>query len=86
MIYGEYEVTGRRQYRGHDTGTRFEARHDPAKERAIGRGDIRLLRLIEPAAPPGGTLPDGWLTPPTDVPQQANHEAPEGASLVSEGG
>jgi hypothetical protein len=77
VIYGEYEVTGRRQYRGHDPGATFEAKHDPAKERAISRGDIRLLRLITPAVPPGATYPEGWLPPPTTVPQQANQEAPE---------
>jgi hypothetical protein len=85
VIYGEYEVTGRRQYRGHDTGTRFEAKHDVAKERAIARGNIRLLRLITPAAPRNGTLPDGW-PPPSNVPPQPHPEAPEGASLVTEGG
>ena len=64
MILGEYLVTGKRNYRGHAPGTKFEARLAPGPEaRAIARGDIRLLRRIEPAVPAGSyTFPDGWLT------------------------
>lgn len=81
MIYGEYEVIGRRQYRGHDRGATFEARHDPAKERAIGRGDIRLIRVITPSVPPGATYPEGWLPPPGDVPKEAIPETATERSL-----
>jgi hypothetical protein len=80
VTYGEYEVTGNREYRGHAKGTRFEAKHDAAKARAIARGNIRLLRLITPSAPTTGSLPADW--PPSQVPPQANREAPDG-DLVS---
>lgn len=64
MIFCEYQVTGKRNYRGHEPGTIFEARHDPAKQRAINRGDITLLRIHEPEVPPDYTYPDGWEPPP----------------------
>jgi hypothetical protein len=80
--YGEYEVTGRREYRGHAPGSVFAAQIDRAAEqRAIQRGDIRLIRRVTPAVPPGAVLPDGWLTSSL-VPT----EAPEGASLIEGGG
>lgn len=81
--YGVYLVTGRRQYRGHEPGTTFEALIDPlAEERAIGRGDIQLLRRIEPGLVPGSyRFAPGWLGP---VHQSTG--APTGASLVSEEG
>lgn len=83
VLYGVYEVTGRRQYRGHEPGTVFEAILDRGAEaRAVARGDIRLIRHVQPGLEPDSfRLPPGWLnpaTPPT--------EAPSGASLVSEGG
>ena len=80
---GEYQVVGRREYRGHKPGTVFEARIDRnAAMRAVIRGDIRLLRLVEPVLQPGSwVLPDGWLPPPTGVPPVST-EAPEGASFV----
>ena len=61
---GEYEVTGRREYRGHPPGEIFEARIDRAAEsRAVARGDIRLLRIVEPQIQSGShRLPDGWLS------------------------
>lgn len=61
---GEYEVVGRREYRGHPHGEIFEARLDRAAEsRAVARGDIRLLRVVEPTIQPGSwRLPDGWLS------------------------
>jgi hypothetical protein len=64
VTYGEYLVTGKRNYRGHEPGTTFEANLAPGPEgRAIARGDIRLLRKIEPTVQPGSyTFPDGWLT------------------------
>lgn len=40
-----YRVTGSRAYREHPPGTTFEADLEPAAEaRAIGRGDIVLVR------------------------------------------
>ena len=64
MTMGEYEVVGRREYRGHRPGTVFEARLDRAAEsRAVARGDIRLLRIVEPQIQSGSwRLPDGWLS------------------------
>lgn len=61
---GEYEVVGRREYRGHTPGTVFEARIDRAAEsRAVKRGDIRLLRIVKPEVPSGMyALPEGWVT------------------------
>ena len=41
--------------------------HDPAKQRAINRGDITLLRIHEPEVPPGARFPEGWLPPPTSA-------------------
>lgn len=64
MTFCEYQVTGTRNYRGHSPGTIFEARHDPAKQRAIGRGDITMLRVHTPDVPEGATFPDGWLPEP----------------------
>lgn len=60
---GEYQVVGRREYRGHQPGTVFEARlESTAAARAIVRGDIRLIRVVEPQIQPGSwELPDGWL-------------------------
>lgn len=58
---GVYKVTGRRVYRGHEPGTIFEARIDPAVEnRAVRRGDIELLERITPDLPPEWALPKGW--------------------------
>lgn len=79
--YGVYLVTGTRQYRGHDPGTVFEAVIDgPVAQRAIDRGDIRLLRTEIPDLTPGSyRLPAGWL-------KQAPQEAPTGASSIEGGG
>jgi hypothetical protein len=59
---GEYEVVGRREYRGHPPGEIFEARIPRAAEsRAVARGDIRLLRVVVPVIQSGTyRLPDGW--------------------------
>ena len=64
MTLAEYEVTGKREYRGHAPGEVFEARiPEGAASRAIARGDIRLLRDIAPELQPGSwELPDGWLS------------------------
>lgn len=82
MTHGLYEVIGKREYRGHPPGTFFEARLDPAAEqRAIDRGDIKLIRLVTPALEPGSFhLPHDW-PPPAANGSQA--EAPDGASLMN---
>jgi hypothetical protein len=61
---GEYLVTGNREYRGCAPGEMFEAFIPPAAEkRAVGRGDIVLLRRVEATLQPGSfRLPDGWLS------------------------
>lgn len=77
--YGLYEVTGRRPYRGHKPGTRFEARLEPmAEKRAVRRGDITLLERVVPTLAPGSTrLPDDWPPPGVDAPaSQGRREAP----------
>lgn len=82
-LYGVYRVTGKRQYRGHDPGTTFEAILDRgAEQRAVARGDIELIRHVQPGLAPGSyRLPPDWLKPAT-----RSNEAPSGASLVSEEG
>lgn len=72
MSHGRYKVTGNRKYRGHDPGTIFEARIDPAVEqRAIDRGAIELLERVTPGLEPGSyTLP------------HTATEAPQGASSM----
>jgi len=77
-VTGVYTVTGKREYRGHAPGTRFEAFIPAGPEaRAIARGDIRLEHRTHPTLPPDYGLPAGWDT--------QDNEAPTGASLV-EGG
>jgi hypothetical protein len=62
MNMGVYEVTGKREYRGHARGEVFEARIEPgAERRAVDRGDIVLLRRVIPTLPDGFCLPDGWI-------------------------
>jgi len=70
VTHGVYLVTGRRQYRGHSPGTTFEALLDRAAEqRAIARGDIRLIRRVTPGLEPGSyTLPAGWPPGETEAP------------------
>lgn len=83
MTHGRFEVVGQRQYRGHPTGTRFEAKLDAPLQRAIQRGSIRLVELIEPKLVAGSfTLPKDW--PVTANAQQPGE--PEGSSLVRGGG
>lgn len=62
---GVYEVIGRHNYRGHPRGSQFEATFDHAAEqRAIARGDIRLIKSTTPQLQPGSfRLPDNWITP-----------------------
>lgn len=65
----EYEVVGRRIVRGHRPGETFQAEFGPhAEARAIARGDIRLIRRLNPSIQPGTfSLPDGWLTEHEEV-------------------
>lgn len=73
MTYGRWQVIGRRKYRGHPTGTVFDADlQDGPASRAIARRDIVLLEHIEPGLPPEYTFPEGWLTA-----AQANHRGAE---------
>lgn len=83
-MWGEYQVVGSREFRGHSRGTIFEARLDPAHEaRAIKRGDITLLRRVDLSVRNGSyRLPDGWLSPAASE----NTEAPMGASFIEGGG
>lgn len=64
MTYGLYEVTEGHTYRGHPSGTTFEARMDrQAERRAVGRGVIRLIDTLEPALVPGSYIfPADWHT------------------------
>jgi hypothetical protein len=59
---GIYEVIGKRAYREHPPGSRFEARLDRAAEaRAVARGSIRLLERVADDLPAGKyRLPTGW--------------------------
>lgn len=64
--HGLFRVTGRRRYRGHEPGDEFETMFDPAIQRALDRGDIRLLREIVPSLQEGSyQLPEDW--PPGNV-------------------
>jgi hypothetical protein len=85
MEYARYKVIGKRQYRGHEPGEIFEARFDSAIERAVYRGNIEILEIINPELPGGGyTLPKGWPRPVADI--TAQQEAPQGASSISKEG
>lgn len=62
MIHGLWKVTGKRAYRGHPTGTEFEATlAGPVAARAIMRGSVSLLEQFEPGLPDQWALPEGWL-------------------------
>ena len=51
MKMGDYNVIGKREYRGHAPGVEFEARIEPgAERRAVDRGDIVLLRRVLPTS------------------------------------
>lgn len=88
MIFGVYEVIGRRQYRGHEPGSTFEAVIAPAVEqRAVQRGDIRLLRRIRPSLVPGSYTLRGWPPPGRQTtPVAPQTEPPQGGSLIEGGG
>jgi len=81
VTHGRYVVSGRREYRGHQPGSTFEAQLDPnVEQRAITRGDITLLARVTPGLEPGSyTLPDGWPERPAEP---LTSEAPEGASIT----
>lgn len=69
--HGLFVVSGRRQYRGHRPGEKFEARLDAAIARAVRRGDITFLEHIIPGLQEGSyRLPDDW--PPTAADTTAN--------------
>ena len=59
-MHKRYLVTGRRQYRWHKPGTTFEANLDPdAERRAIERGSIRVLEVVQTTLKRGSyRLPD----------------------------
>lgn len=86
--FGVYEVVGRREYRGHKPGEVFEAVLDPGPEqRAIARGDIRLVARVTPTIEAKNiTFADGWFPPPESRAAPTQTEAPQGASRVSGGG
>ncbi len=78
MTHKRYLVTGRRQYRWHKPGTVFEAVLDPdAERRAVERGSIRVLEVVEPG------LKDGNYTLPQDWPRAADAPATRDASSGS---
>jgi hypothetical protein len=87
QTYGVYRVTGKRQYRGHDPGTTFEAIIDPSVEhRAVNRGDIELLRRFTPDLVEGSfVLPDDWPPGKPSVPPVPT-ETPIGVSFIEGGG
>ncbi len=62
MTHKRYLVTGGRQYRWHKPGTTFEAQLEPlAEQRAIERGAIRVLEIVEPDVQIGSyQLPQDW--------------------------
>lgn len=70
-----YLVTGRRRYRNHRPGDKFEARLDPdAERRAVERGDIKVLKRIEITLVEGSyALPRDW--PPSEADDK---ETPQG--------
>lgn len=80
MSYGIYEVTEKHTYRGHSSGTVFEARIDRnAERRAVNRGVIRFVGLVTPELAPGSyTFPEGWLPQPISP----STEVPEGAFFI----
>jgi hypothetical protein len=62
MTHKRYLVTGKRQYRWHEPGSVFEAQLDPlAEERAIARGAIEVLEVVQPCLQDGSyTIPEDW--------------------------
>ncbi len=73
MTHKRYRVTGKRQYRWHAPGTVFEAKLDPdAERRAIERGSIEVLEVIQPELQNGSyVLPRDWPHTAVDDPIRA---------------
>jgi hypothetical protein len=59
MRYLLLEVMGQREYRGHKPGEQFVTRLDPALERGIARGNVRVLAEVEQALGKHA-LPKDW--------------------------
>ncbi len=70
-----YEVLRAGGYRGHRRGHEFTARLPRAAEqRAVERGDIRLIERNTPALQPGSyTLPRGWANQKEEAWLSASH-------------
>ncbi len=70
MTHKRYRVIGKRQYRWHSPGTVFEAKLDPdAERRAIERGNIEVLGVIQPGLQNGSyVLPEDWPQAAVDDP------------------
>lgn len=61
--FGEWQVVGRRAYRGVQPGESFPARiANTVAARAIARGDIILLEEFQPRPPDNYALPKGWAS------------------------
>lgn len=75
--HGVYVVCGKRPYRGHQPGVMFEAALDAgAEQRAVARGDIRLLERTTPTVQAGAfSLPEGWADPPDQESSTTTTEA-----------
>lgn len=70
MTHKRYLVCGHRRYRNHEPGAVFEARLDPdAERRAIERGNIRVLDIVEADI--------GTFAVPKDWPQPAADKQPD---------
>ncbi len=69
-----YEVLRANGYRGHRRGAEFSARlAAPAEQRAIERGDIRVIERSTPALQPGSyRLPRGWANQKEEAWQSAS--------------
>ncbi len=76
MTHKRYLVTGKRQYRWHKPGSAFEAQLDPlAEQRAIERGSIRVLEIVQP------DLENGSYQLPADWPMMADERTIRDASV-----
>lgn len=61
VVHGEWQVVGRRAFRGHTPGEKFAASLDVDQaSRAVRRGDIVLLEEFLPTLPGEYQLPEGW--------------------------
>lgn len=74
------EVIGRREYRGHKPGDQFVTKLDPALQRGIDRGNVRVLAEVEPSIEHRDHgLPRDW--PPREANASAATEATERSPL-----